>query len=146
MKVEVIIDPACEETAVTIRTAAMTEEVTELVNQLTAAAPAPITGVKDEKLVLLDEREIIRIYTADGKVYATTAKGEFFLRQRLYEMEERLDPRSFVRISNGEIINLKKARGFDLKLTGTICVSLEGGVVTWVSRRYVNKIKRVLGV
>lgn len=146
MKVEVIIDPACQEPLVTIRAAGMTDEVTALVNQLAGAAPAPITGVKDGKLVLLQEAEIIRVYAADGKVYATTLKGEYTLRQRLYEMEERLDPRSFVRISNGEIINLKKARGFDLKMTGTICVSLEGGVVTWVSRRYVNRIKQVLGV
>lgn len=146
MKVEVIIDPACQEPMVTIRAAAMTGEVAALVNQLSSAAPAPLTGTKDGKLVLLEEGEIIRVYAADGKVYATTAKGDFVLRQRLYEMEERLDPRSFVRISNGEIINLKKARGFDLKMTGTVCVSLEGGVVTWVSRRYVSKIKQVLGV
>lgn len=146
MKVEVIIDPACQEPTVTIRAATMTGEVAALVNQLSSAAPAPLTGTKDGKLVLLEEGEIIRVYAADGKVYATTAKGDFALRQRLYEMEERLDPRSFVRISNGEIINLKKARGFDLKMTGTVCVSLEGGVVTWVSRRYVSKIKQVLGV
>lgn len=146
MKVEVLIDPAHIEPSITIRTAAMTDEVTALVNQLTATVTAPLTGIRDEKLVLLDEHEVIRIYAADGKVYATTAKGDFVLRQRLYEMEERLDPRSFVRISNGEIINLKKAKGFDLKLTGTICVSLEGGVVTYVSRRYVNRIKQVLGI
>ena len=146
MKVEVIIDPTCQEPMVTIRTAGMTDAVAGLVHQLTAAASVPITGVKDDKLVLLDESDIIRIYTADGKVYASTKKGEYLLRQRLYEMEERLDQRTFVRISNGEIINLKMARGFDLKMTGTICVSLEGGIVTWVSRRYVNKIKQVLGV
>lgn len=146
MKVEVIIDPAHMEPNVTIRTAAMTEEVTALVNQLTVSASAPLTGVRDEKLVLLDEADIIRVYAADGTVYATTAKGDYILRQRLYEMEERLDSRAFVRISNGEIINLKKAKGFDLKLTGTICVSLEGGVVTYVSRRYVNRIKRALGI
>lgn len=146
MKVEVIIDPAHIEPNVTIRAAAMTEEVAALVNQLTVPASAPLTGVRDEKLVLLDETDIIRIYATDGKVYATTAKGDYALRQRLYEMEERFDPRTFVRISNGEIINLKKAKGFDLKLTGTICVSLEGGVVTYVSRRYVNKIKQALGI
>ena len=139
MKVDIVIDPACTEPQVTIRTAAMTEEVSALVNQLS-------TGVKDEKLILLSEEEIIRVYAQEGNVFATTPKGDVALRQRLYEMEERLDKRHFVRISNGEIINLKKARGFDLKLTGTICVSLEGGVLTYVSRRYVAKIKQVLGI
>lgn len=146
MQVEVRLDPQQAEPKVIILTASMSDEVTALVNQLTAAAPQPLTGVKDEKLILLEEKEIIRIYSQEGKVFATTAKGDFALKQRLYEMEERLDKRSFVRISNGEIINLRKAKGFDLKLTGTICVRLEGGVVTYVSRRYVAKIKQVLGV
>lgn len=45
-----------------------------------------------------------------------------------------------------EIINLKKVRGFDLSFTGTICVSLSNGTVTYVSRRYVAKIKQLLGL
>lgn len=146
MQVEVKLDPVYTEPKVVILTAAMTEEVTALVNQLAQEAPQMLSGVRDDKLILLDERDIIRVYAQDGKVYATTAKGDFALKQRLYEMEERLDKRYFVRISNGEIINLKKAKGFDLKLAGTICVSLEGGIVTYVSRRYVSRLKQVLGV
>lgn len=65
---------------------------------------------------------------------------------RLYEAEQRLDSRMFVRISNGEIINLKKVGGFDLSFAGTICVSLSNGTVTYVSRRYVSKIKQLLGL
>lgn len=146
MQVEVKLDPLYADPKVIILTAGMTDEVAALVNQLTQEASSMLTGVKDEKLILLEEKDVIRVYAQDGKVYATTAKGDFALRQRLYEMEERLDKRRFVRISNSEIINLRKAKGFDLKLAGTICVSLEGGVVTYVSRRYVTKIKQVLGV
>jgi len=51
-----------------------------------------------------------------------------------------------VRISNSEIINLRKVKAFDLSLAGTIQVSLLNGTVTYVSRRYVPKIKQVLGI
>jgi len=68
------------------------------------------------------------------------------LRLRLYELEERLRPFSFVRISNSEIINLKRVRSFDLSLVGTICVTLSDGSKAYVSRRYVPKIKEVLGI
>ncbi len=146
MQVEVLIDPACTEPKITIRAAAMTEEVAALVSQLTAAPAAPLIGMRDEKLVPLDAGDIIRIYGAEGKVFAATPKGDFALRLRLYELEERLDPRVFVRISNGEIINMKKVVAFDLSLTGTICVSLQGGGVSYVSRRYVKGIKQVLGI
>ena len=35
---------------------------------------------------------------------------------------------------------------FDLSFAGTICVSLSNGTVTYVSRRYVAKIKQLLGI
>ena len=89
---------------------------------------------------------MIRIYANDKKVFAVTGEGEYVLRQRLYELEERLDGRWFVRISNSEIINLKKVGHFDLSFTGTICVKLSDGTTTYVSRRYVSKIKKILGI
>ena len=77
---------------------------------------------------------------------AVTEKGGFTLRLRLYELEERLDKKRFVRISNSEIVNLGKVRGFDLSFSGTIRVSLTNGTSTYVSRRYVSKIKTTLGL
>ena len=81
-----------------------------------------------------------------GRVYAETTRGEYLLRLRLYEVETRLDSSSFVRISNSDIINLKKVNGFDLSFAGTICVTLSSGTVTYVSRRFVAKIKQLLGI
>ena len=94
----------------------------------------------------MDQSQIYRIGASEGKVYAVTDEGEYQLRLRLYELENRLDKGSFVRISNSEIINLKRVKGFDLSLAGTICVRLTNGMVTYVSRRYVARIKQVLGI
>lgn len=89
---------------------------------------------------------MIRIYADNGKVLAVTDKGEYVLRLRLYEAEEYLSECRFVRISNSEIINLNKVSHFDLSFTGTICVKLLNGTTTYVSRRYVSKIKKILGI
>ena len=75
-----------------------------------------------------------------------SARGTYTLRLRLYEMEERLDSRCFVRISNSDIIHLKKVRSFDLSLAGTIRITLSNGTGTYVSRRSVAKIKQLLGI
>ncbi len=89
---------------------------------------------------------MIRIYLNSGKVVAVTDKGEYILRLRLYEIENLLLTDQFIRISNSEIINLKKVNNFDLSFTGTICVKLSNGVTTYVSRRYVPKLKKILGI
>ena len=89
---------------------------------------------------------MIRIYLNSGKVVAVTDKGEYILRLRLYEIENRLPSNQFIRISNSEIINLKKVNNFDLSFTGTICVKLSNGIITYVSRRYVPKLKKILGI
>ena len=146
MQVEVKLDKTVTEPKVVILTDRMSEEVNTLVQMLSETEPKLIAGFRDDTVTVLDEQEILRIYAAGGKVYAVTPSGEYVLRLRLYEAEERLKQRQFVRISNSEIINLKKAKSFDLSFTGTICVVLSDGSKTYVSRRYVSRIKEVLGI
>ena len=105
-----------------------------------------IAGFKDDIVEVLEPFDIYRIFAASGKVFAETNHGEYTLRLRLYEMEQRLDSNFFVRISNSDIINLRKVKGFDLSFAGTICVTLSNGTVTYVSRRFVTKIKQLLGI
>ncbi|MDE6656460.1 MAG: LytTR family transcriptional regulator [Anaeroplasmataceae bacterium] len=146
MKIELKLDENCTETNVIIVAKIMTEEIQALLERLSYEAPQGIVGFDGESISLLEPTEIVRIYAAVGKVFAVTEKKEFGLRLRLYEIEERLNGKGFVRISNSEIINIKKAKKFDLSMAGTIRVSLSNGNVCFVSRRYVAKIKKILGV
>lgn len=124
----------------------MTEEINEIVRKISETQPQMLAGFNEDTVTILDSKDILRIYAANSKVYAVTDLGEYTLRLRLYQLEERLKGESFVRISNSEIINLKKVKKFDFSFTGTICVSLYDGTTTYVSRRYVSKIKEVLGI
>ena len=146
VQVEVKLDAAATEPKVIILTSRMTEEVHSIVQMLSETEPKLIAGFREETVTVLDEKDILKIYAANGKVYAHLSSGEYTLRLRLYEIEERLKPQHFVRISNSEIINLKKVKSFDLSFTGTICVVLSDGSKTYASRRYVAKLKEVLGI
>jgi len=146
MQIEIKIDSSCTEPKLIVFTDKMTEEIQALVKKLTEETPNMICGFREDMLEILDQADIIRIYAVDGKIIAVNNRSEYTIRLRLYELEERLDKGSFVRISNSEIINLKKVKGFDLSFAGTICVKLSNGTVTYVSRRYVAKIKQVLGI
>lgn len=146
MQVEVKIDKSVAKPRVIIVTSEITEEINALVQTLSESGPRMIAGFRDDTVTVLDEKDILRIYAANGRVYAVLPSGEYILRLRLYELEERLKSSRFVRISNSEIVNLKKVGSFDLSFAGTICVTLTDGSKTYVSRRYVTKIKEVLGI
>jgi len=143
---QVEIDPNCKEPEIHIRTSEMTEEIGELMQKLSATNQKVLAGFKGDQVQLLDITDIIRIYSADKKIFVQTMSDEFIVRVRLYELEERLDQTLFVRISNSEIVNLKAIKQLDLSLAGTIAITLSNGATTYVSRRYVAKIKQVLGM
>lgn len=146
MQVEIKIDAACTEPKIIVLTDRITDEVSDIVKKLSDDAPQILSGFREDTLEILEQNDIYRFYASAGKIYAETEKGEYTLRLRLYELEDRLDKNRFVRISNSEIVNIQKVQNFDLSFTGTICVSLSNGIVTYVSRRYVHKIKQVLGI
>lgn len=146
MKIEIKLDENCAEPKIIVVTDKINEEINDILRKLSAEQPQILAGFKDEKVTALDLNQIFRIYASGGKVYAETDSDTYILRLRLYETEQRLANHSFVRISNGEIINLKKVKGFDLSFIGTICVSLSNDTVSYVSRRYVSKIKQLLGI
>ena len=146
MQVEIKLDGSYTDPKAIILTASMTEEVSSAVKKLSEETPPLLLGYKGEMIEILEENDLIQMYANSGKVFAVTQQGEYVLRLRLYELEKRLPANQFVRISNSEIINLKKADHFDLSFTGTICVQLINGAITYVSRRYVSKLKKILGI
>lgn len=146
MQVEIKIDEKCVEPKIIILTDKMTDEINEIVKRILEQPPFILAGFQNGEVAVLDPDKIIRIYAANQKVYAVTDNGEYAIRLRIYELEERLYPFGFVRISSSEIINLKKVKGFDLGFSGTICVNFQNCSTSFVSRRYVAKIKQVLGI
>jgi DNA-binding LytR/AlgR family response regulator len=146
VKVEIKIDGQSEETVVIIIAKELTEEVNNLAKSLASQTMQFIVGFKDNNAVVVEIEKIVRIYAANQKVYIVTTDQEYTSRMRLYELEERLPSNIFVRTSNSEIVNLKKVKDFDLSFSGSICVRFLNGDVTYVSRRYVAKIKTVLGM
>lgn len=144
MEVEIRIDPERQDPKLVIYAAQETPELQKLAEQLSGLALGPLRVWEEERSFLLQQREFLRFYTEGKGVCAQTASRTYSVRLRLYELEQRLDPLRFVRISNSEIINLDRVTAVDLSLTGTICMTLDGQVTSYVSRRYVKKIKEVL--
>ena len=146
MKVQIQIEKDYVETQVIIVTKALSASIQELASRIEKEPLSVLTGMQNEKYALIKPEEIFRIYADHKKVWVQTNQGLFQIRKTLYQIEELLDEKQFVRISHSEIISLSKIVNFDLSLSGTICVNCIDGSKSYVSRRYVPKIKKILGM
>ncbi len=148
MEIEIKIEPGRLLPKIIIVTGKVNKDTEALVDMISRSESEPelICGFKDDVMSILEPGEISRVYSEGRKITAVTQDGEYVLKKRLFEIEELLEQSKFARISNSEIINLKKVKHFDLSFRGTICVKMNDGSVTYVSRRYVSKIKTILGV
>lgn len=148
MKVEVEIDRTLDAPELILRAPALTSEVEKLIRRLEREGDRPVfTAFRGGEAVMLPLGDILRFYT-DGKgVACQTVSGVYAVRERLYELEEELAGARFVRVSNGEMVNLDRVTALDLALSGTVKITLDGGAaVCYASRRYVKKIKRAVGL
>lgn len=141
MKIVFRRNPDAKEIRILVEAQERTPEVEALLKRLEPAGKVKAYDERGE--IMLDMDEIIRIYTQQRRVLVDSLQGTYTLRARLYELEEQLDPAEFVRISNSEIVRKHCIRKLDFSLTGTIRLNLKGGIETYVSRRYVTRIRRL---
>lgn len=141
------IDNSCEFPQVIIKADQRSEKIDkiiEAIEQCVYADKSRIPVNDGESIILLEQKDIMRVYTENRRVVVSTEAKDHESRMTLKEFEDILDKRYFVRISRFEIINLSKVFSFDLSMSGTIKVIFEGGSETWVARRYVKDILRKL--
>ena len=147
MKVELKIDKDIMENKVIVSAKELNEDIINFVNRLKEFDETKIIiGFLEEKTFLLEKNEIESIYTENSRVYARIKDKKYKLKYKLYELEEILKGTSFVRISNSEIANFNKVESMDVKGSSVIILKFKSGQVTYVSRRYVRKIKEYLKI
>ena len=141
MKISLKINQKYEVPEIHICSSENTAEIRKLYHTVKEAMEENLVAYQDKEAVSIRCRDVIRIFSANKFVYLETADGQYRIKERLYEMEENLDKTKFVRISNSEIVNLRKIKRMDTSVTGSIKMYLQGDIETYVSRRCVGKIK-----
>ena len=144
MEIEIKVDKNINEPKIIIQTDKITKEITDIYDKLNGEINKKIKAYKNDKMYLLSEKDIESIYAEDGKVYARYNNEKYLLKSRLYEIENVIDKKIFIRISHSEIINIEKVKNIDFKITGTILFNFYDGNTAYVSRRYIKKIKEFL--
>lgn len=146
MKVEIVLKPDLKEPHIVIYADEITREIQQIADRLSSSQTKILTGTKEQKIFLLNPEEIYCFYSENQKVFAKTENGALCVRQKLYELEELFSGTSFVRVSNSCIVNIEKIKNLEISYTGTIDIIFKNGDKEFVSRRYVPKIKKYLGI
>jgi two-component system LytT family response regulator len=97
-----------------------------------------------DKTVIVDARDVDCLDAADDYVELHVGTTVHILRERLAELELRLDPARFVRIHRSTIVNLTRVREIHPLVRGDALVMLDGGAAFRCSRSRRGELERRL--
>lgn len=146
LKVEIEIKPGLKEPNMIIYTDEITKEIQQLADRVSHTQNKILTGIRDQKIFLLNPEDIYCFYSENQKVFAKLERETLWVKLKLYELEEMFGGTSYVRVSNSCIVNIDKIRNLELSYSGTIEINFKNGEKEFVSRRFVPKIKKYLGI
>ena len=146
MDIEIKIDQNCVAPKMIIYTNKVNDELSNILNLLSNINNQKLNVYKNEKMYLLNQNEIETIYSENGKVFIRCNNELYTIKSRLYELEKILDSKTFIRISNSEIVNFNMVKNIDFRIIGTIILNFKNGNKSYVSRRYIPKIKKFLEI
>ena len=144
MDIELKIDENIEKEKIVIYAKKHTQEIADIINKISMENNNQIVGYIDSKAFILNLENIWTFYTEGNKVYAKIGNKIYKIKYRIYELEEMIEGKSFIKISNSELLNIKHIDSLDLGKVGTVIFKFKDGSTTYASRRSIKKIKEFL--
>ena len=139
-------DKDIRETEVEIRFRTMDDETKALISAVNSSADMLI-GLKDngdsERIFVA---KILYFEAVDRYVFAYCSTGVYRIRKTLYELEDGLKDRSFVRISRSALVNINAVRTIKPEDSRRIRLCLKNGEYLIVARNYVRNFKTAIGM
>ena len=138
--------PDISETEVEVRYRERDNEVDNLVRVISSSADS-IPGINDKgDTEMIYISQILYIEAVDRDVFAYKASGVYRIRKTLYELEDDLREKLFVRISKSTIVNIKAIKSIAPEDFRRIKLLLINGEYLVVSRSYANDFKSAIGM
>lgn len=126
-----------------IRCHEITEEIKEIVS-FVKTRQGRLTGLQEDRQFEVPVSEVCYMEAVDNKVFLYTVKQVYETRQKLYELEELLKEKYFLRVSKSLLLNLMKVRAIKPALNGRFTAVLQSGEEIIISRKYVPELKAAL--
>ena len=128
---------------VEIRCHELTEEVREIV-AFVKTRQGQLTGTQEGKQFEIAVTDLLYVEAVDNKVFLYTQKQVYETRQKLYELEELLREKYFLRVSKSLLLNLMKVQSLKPAMNGRMLAVLKGGEEIIITRKYVADLKKAI--
>ena len=143
MNVQIERIGAEREELVLIRCHEITDEVREI-ESFVKSRQGSISGVSDAARYEVPVADVCYIESVEGKTFLYTSDRVFETAYRIYELEEMLKAKHFLRVSKPMLVNLMKIRSIQPAFNGRFAAVLNSGEKIIISRSYVKALKAAL--
>lgn len=146
IKINANVSNEFKEVSIIINTPEMSDEIQKLIKYISNInnTPSQIIANKNNKIYFIDLDKIICFFSKDKYNYVRTIEDTYKIKYKLYELEEILNQKDFIRISNSCIINMNQVICFDTSILSTVTVKLKDNTQETVSKRNLTKINKLL--
>ena len=145
MKINLDIDGKYDDIEVIIRAPHLNNDIERMVAMM-RMIDMQIAVRKDNETVLLDTDKILYVEAVDRKTFVYTNADTYESELKLYELEQQLVERDFLRISKQSIVTLRKIKSLKTDVNRKIRITLQNGEQIVVSRMYSDELRRKLGL
>ncbi len=132
-----------QEELVLIRCHEITDEVREI-ETFVKSRSGSLVGISDTKQYQIAVTDVCYVESVDGKTFLYTNDKVYETAYRIYELEELLKAKHFLRISKPMLVNLMKIQSIQPAFNGRFTAVLRSGEKIIISRNYVKALKAAL--
>lgn len=145
MKIKLDIDGKYDDTEIIIRAPHLNNDIERIVAMM-RMIDMQIAVRKDNETFLLETDKILYVEAVDRKTFVYTSNETYESELKLYELEQELVERDFLRISKQSLVNLRKIKSLKADVNRKIRITLQNGEQIVVSRMYSDELRRKLGL
>jgi two-component system, LytTR family, response regulator len=127
---------------------ALLRQLAFALNSTKAEYPERLASRLGERIEVVDLSQVTHIYAKDKLTYAATADKDYCLDQSILELEQKLDPKRFVRIHRSTLVNITYVHELYTWFAGRLLVRLKDDKRTelTVARDRVKALKDRLSI
>ncbi len=120
------------------------EKVNRMLDSIVKGEDVFITVESDKGLKYIESRKIHYFMIENEEVYAHLMNHTFTVKMKLYELEEQLENKYFIRVSKYSLVNINKIDYIKPAFNSKLLLLMKNGDKVEVNRRYYKAFKKTL--